>query len=207
MTTLLPPPIAATGARTREAVLLPVAPELAVRGETWDDCRRLELAVAARWLDAQALAWLAAEERAIARLERTLGALPEGPGYRTRAEEEGRRFVSERLDLWYAELLPQVVERHRHAARRLGIPARDIVGRVFHRLDVPVSFLDIGARARALADALRPRPERRRRARVHVCGEARLLLRANATRLVDAFKQRFEDSLHGPVAWADGGRG
>jgi hypothetical protein len=168
--------------------------------DSWHDERAAQLRMAARWLDARALSFLEAEEpQFCALLGQRLEALRvRGIHDHDRAERELRLLLVERLDRWRGELATEVAGVFLRLAERLTrrpeAPLASFECRTPYRLAHPASFLDAGPSVRALSELVLSRDEIWRRWRQELRSAARSLLKANATRIVDDFKQRLEDA-------------
>jgi hypothetical protein len=92
-----------------------------------------------------------------------------------------------------AGVFQQLAER---LARQRETSLASFDGRTSYRLALPASFLDPGRSARAVSELLLSRAEIWRRWRQELRSAAQSLLRANATRIVDDFKQKLEDASH-----------
>jgi hypothetical protein len=118
-----------------------------------------------------------------------------GGDRRARAGRVLESLLRGRLDRWRAGIEAQVDDAFRLLAHRLGAHgALSTESRLSYRLALPAGFLPASALVDAIVDAGAPRPYAWARLRKQLQADARLLLYANVTRIVDDLKQRVEDS-------------
>ena len=162
---------------------------------------RLKVQEAGRWADERAFAHLEQEQDCVAALlDEALEPLSAVPRHerRRRAHRLMRVILHERLASWHAVMRHDMQELYRSLARRVaGVysPPWSADSRLFYRFALPQAFLDLGAGWDMVVEACAPRERAWRRVRRQLHDEARVLLRANVTRIVDDLKQQLQDSV------------